>query len=153
MRTFFNPDLVGVDFLFQSVAVDTEHLSGLHLVAIVSAQSDLDEGALDLFHNDAVQTIEFNLGFALLLEEDFQFALYEFLEANGREVRYEQLIRTVQVRCHIVVGTKLDGLQIHIHHFHLIGIPQLRAKSGFFEREACENWIQTPRVSADQIYL
>jgi hypothetical protein len=88
-------DFIVIDLLFQSIAVDAEHLSGLYLIAIIGAEGQLEKGLLDLFNHDVVQTIQFNLSFFLLRKENFQLALYKFLQADGLKVSNEKIVRTV----------------------------------------------------------
>lgn len=87
-----NADFVVVDLLLECVAVDTEHLRSTDLVAVVREKSELDQRLFNLFENDVVETVEFYLSFFLLLEENFQFALYELLEANALEVSNEEVV-------------------------------------------------------------
>ncbi len=85
-------DFVVVDFLLQSIAVDAEHLRGADLVAVVREKCELDQRLFDLLENDVVEPVQFNLSFFLLLEEDFEFALYELLEADALKVRNKKVI-------------------------------------------------------------
>ena len=88
----FNANFVIINFLFQSVAIDAQHLSGFYLVAIVGAQSDFQQRSFDLFQNNIVQTVQFNLSFFLLLEQNLQLALNKLLEAHSLKISDEKIV-------------------------------------------------------------
>ncbi len=90
-----NADLIVVDFFLERVAVDAEHLCRLHLVPVVGKKCEFDERFLNLFENDVVETVQFYLGFLLLLEEYFEFALYEFLETHALKVGNKKIVRVI----------------------------------------------------------
>lgn len=95
-----NADLVVIDLLLKGIAVDTEHLRGLHLIPVVREERKLNERLLDLFDNDVVKAVQLNLSFTLLLEEHFEFALNEFLETDTLEICDKKIIRVVQTWGH-----------------------------------------------------
>jgi hypothetical protein len=74
-----NADLIVIDFFLESVAVDAKHLGRLHLIAVMRKKREFDERLLNLLEHNIVQSVQLYLGFLLLLEKNFEFALYEFL--------------------------------------------------------------------------
>ena len=69
-------DFVAINLFLESVPIDTEHLGGLHLIAVIDSESQFDERFFNLFQYDFVKPVEFDLRFMLLLEKDFQFAAH-----------------------------------------------------------------------------
>jgi hypothetical protein len=79
---FFDFNFIVVNFLLQGVAIDSEQKSGFHLIAVVGAQSDFQKRAFNLLHNNVIETVEFNIGVFLLLEENLELALNEFFKSH-----------------------------------------------------------------------
>lgn len=97
-----NPDLVTINLFLERVAIDSKHLGGFHLVTVVDSEGQFDKRLFDLFQNDLMQAIEFDLGFLLLLKKHFQLAADEFLQTDGLKIGDEKIIRAVCSWSHLV---------------------------------------------------
>jgi len=89
---FPDSDFVIIDFLFQGISVDAEHLSGFNLVSVMRHQCQLDEWLFHLFDDDVVEAVELNLSFFLLLEENLKLTLYKLFKAYGLKIRNKKII-------------------------------------------------------------
>ena len=87
-----NADSLGIDLLFKGIAIDTQKLSRLYLIAIPRLQSELNKRFLDLFENDIIETRELDVGIALLLEQDLELALDELFKADRLKVCNKKII-------------------------------------------------------------
>jgi hypothetical protein len=89
---FPNANFIGVYFLFQGVPVDTEHLRGFHLIAIVRGQSQLNKGLFNLLDDNVIEAIEFDLGLFLLRKQNLKFTLNKLLQTDRLKIGDEKII-------------------------------------------------------------
>lgn len=89
---FFDTNLIVVNFLFQSVSVDAEHLCGFHLIAIVGAQGNFKKGSFNLLQNDIVKAIQLDLSVSLLLEKDLELTFHQLLEADCLKICNKKIV-------------------------------------------------------------
>ena len=90
-----NADLVPINLFLEGIAIDAKHPGRLHLIAVIDTKGQFDQRFFNLFQNDFMEAVEFDLGFLLLLKQNFQLAADEFLQANGLEIGNEKIIRAV----------------------------------------------------------
>lgn len=96
-----NSDLITINLFLERVAIDTEHPGGFNLIAVIDAQSKFDKGLLNLFENNLMKAVEFDLCLLLLLEQDFQLATHQFFKTDGLKVCNEKIVRAVCSGIHL----------------------------------------------------